>query len=67
MQLTAITRPLVVVGALNWGLVSVARFDLVATLTGERFGSTNAATRVDYGAVGLAAVAEAVELVKAAA
>ena len=67
MNLTTITRPLVVVGALNWGLVSVAKFDLVATLTGETFGSTNAATRLVYGAVGLAAVAEAVELVKAAA
>ncbi len=54
MNLTTITRPLVVVGALNWGLVSVARFDLVATLTGETFGSTNAATRLVYGAVGLA-------------
>ena len=67
MNLSTITRPLVVVGALNWGLVSVAKFDLVATLTGETFGSTNAATRLVYGAVGLAVVAEAVDLVKAAA
>ncbi len=67
MSVTAITRPLVVVGALNWGLVSLAKFDLVATLTGETFGSTNAATRLVYGLVGVAAVAEALELVQKAA
>jgi uncharacterized protein len=44
---------LAVVGALNWGLVAVAEFDLVATLFGLDFGETNAATRVVYGLVGL--------------
>ena len=66
MNVTTITRALVVVGALNWGLVSVAKFDLVATLTGETFGSTNAATRLIYGLVGVAAVAEAYELAQRA-
>lgn len=47
---------LVLVGALNWGLVGIARFDLVATIFGLDFGETNAATRVVYGLVGLAAV-----------
>ena len=47
---------LVLVGALNWGLVAVAEFDLVATLVGLEFGETNAASRVVYGLVGLAAV-----------
>ena len=47
---------LVIVGGLNWGLVSVARFDLVAALVGLDFGETNAASRVVYGLVGLAAV-----------
>ena len=44
---------LVVVGALNWGLVAVARFDLVATVFGLDFGDTRAITRVIYGLVGL--------------
>ncbi len=47
---------LVAVGGLNWGLVAVAEFDLVATLVGLEFGETNAASRVVYGLVGLSAV-----------
>jgi uncharacterized membrane protein YuzA (DUF378 family) len=34
----------------------VAEFDLVATLVGLDFGETNAASRIVYGLVGLAAV-----------
>ena len=59
-----IARALVVVGGINWGLVALARFDLVATLTGNSFGGTNAASRIVYGAVGAAAVVEATALVK---
>jgi uncharacterized protein len=44
---------LVIVGALNWGLVALAEFDLVATLFGLEFGETNAVTRIVYGLVGL--------------
>jgi uncharacterized membrane protein YuzA (DUF378 family) len=44
---------LVIVGALNWGLVAIAEFDLVAAIFGLDFGETNAATRVVYGLVGL--------------
>jgi uncharacterized membrane protein YuzA (DUF378 family) len=44
---------LVIVGALNWGLVAVAQFDLVAAIFGLDFGETNAATRVVYGLVGI--------------
>jgi uncharacterized protein len=47
---------LVIVGGLNWGLVAVAEFDLVATIVGLEFGETNAASRVVYGLVGLSAV-----------
>lgn len=47
---------LVIVGGLNWGLVAVAEFDLVATLVGLEFGETNVASRIVYGLVGLAAV-----------
>ena len=50
------TLALVIVGGLNWGLVAVAEFDLVATLVGLDFGETNAVSRVVYGLVGLAAV-----------
>jgi hypothetical protein len=44
---------LVIVGALNWGLVAVANFDLVAWIFGLDFGETNAVTRIVYGLVGL--------------
>lgn len=44
---------LVIVGALNWGLVALAEFDLVATLFGLDFGETSAVTRIVYGLVGL--------------
>lgn len=47
---------LVVVGALNWGLVAIAELDLVAALFGLSFGETNAITRVVYGLVGLSGV-----------
>lgn len=45
---------LVVVGALNWGLVAVARFDLVAALFGLSFGEVSGLTAAVYGLVGLA-------------
>jgi len=46
---------LVVVGALNWGLVAIAEFDLVAAIFGGLdFGETNAGSRIVYGLVGLA-------------
>ena len=54
---------LVIVGGLNWGLVAIANFDLVATLVGLKFGETNGASRVVYGLVGLAAVYEAARLI----
>jgi uncharacterized protein len=48
---------LVLVGGLNWGLVGIAKFDLVAWICGGLdFGQTNAASRVVYSLVGLAAV-----------
>jgi hypothetical protein len=46
----------VLIGGLNWGLVAVANFDLVAWIFGMDFGETNAASRIVYGLVGLAAV-----------
>jgi uncharacterized protein len=54
-NLDVLAAILVVVGGLNWGLVAVAEFDLVAALVGLEFGETNAVSRVVYGLVGLAA------------
>jgi uncharacterized membrane protein YuzA (DUF378 family) len=56
---------LLVVGGLNWGLVAVAKFDLVAWIFGLDFGETNVATRIVYGLVGLAAVYGIASLVAA--
>ena len=42
------------IGAVNWGLVALAEFDLVAAIFGLEFGETNALTRVVYGLVGAA-------------
>jgi hypothetical protein len=53
---------LLIVGGLNWGLVAVANFDLVAAIFGLDFGQTNVATRIVYGLVGLAAVYQVTQL-----
>ena len=45
---------LVIVGAVNWGLVGIAQFDLVAALFG---GSSTVPSRAVYTLVGLAGVA----------
>jgi uncharacterized membrane protein YuzA (DUF378 family) len=55
-KLDVLALALAVVGAVNWGLVAVAEFDLVATIAGLDFGQTNAFTRVIYGLVGLSGV-----------
>jgi uncharacterized membrane protein YuzA (DUF378 family) len=55
-KLDLLAATLLIVGGLNWGLVAVAKFDLVAWLFGLEFGETNAASRIVYGLVGLAAI-----------
>ncbi len=48
---------LLIVGGLNWGLVAIANFDLVAFLTqAGGFGAKNAVGALIYGLVGVAAV-----------
>ena len=47
-----IAAVLLVVGGLNWGLVAVANFDLVAAI----FGAGSPLARVVYGLVGLSAL-----------
>lgn len=44
---------LVIVGALNWGLIGLFQFDLVATLFG---GSASVLSRIVYVLVGLAGI-----------
>jgi len=53
--LDLITKILVIVGGLNWGLVGAANFDLVATI----FGAGSALAKVVYILVGVSAVAQA--------
>lgn len=47
---------LVVVGALNWGLVGLFRFDLVASLVGLTFGQVNDISALVYVLVALSGV-----------
>ena len=61
-KIDLIAAVLVLVGALNWGLVAIAEFDLVATVFGMEFGETNVASRIVYGLVGLAGVYGVVSL-----
>jgi uncharacterized membrane protein YuzA (DUF378 family) len=65
-RLDLLAGVLLVVGALNWGLVAVAEFDLVAKLVGLEFGETNAVSRLVYGLVGAAGVYALVRLVELA-
>jgi len=44
------------IGGINWGLVGIFEFDLVAWIFGEEFGTTNAASRIVYIIVGISAV-----------
>ncbi|HEX2281236.1 MAG TPA: DUF378 domain-containing protein [Thermomicrobiales bacterium] len=54
--LDLIALALVVVGALNWGLVGLFEFDLVATITGDEFGEVNMLSRIIYILVALAGI-----------
>jgi hypothetical protein len=56
----AIVAVLLVVGGLNWGLVALANFDLVAFLTGAgQFGAKNLLGTMVYALVGLSALYQA--------
>jgi uncharacterized membrane protein YuzA (DUF378 family) len=61
--LDGLARLLIIVGGLNWGLVGLFKFDLVAWICGGLdFGQTNAASRIIYALVGIAALYELVLL-----
>lgn len=57
-----ITLILVIVGGLNWGLVGILKFDLVAAI----FGEMGVISRIVYILVGLSAIYIAVTLGKLA-
>jgi uncharacterized membrane protein YuzA (DUF378 family) len=48
------------VGALNWGLVGLFKFDLVAFIAGKKFGEVNIFSRLLYIIVAAAGVIAAV-------
>ena len=50
--ITKIAAALLIVGGLNWGLIGLAEFDLVAFL----FGPMSALSRIVYTLVGISAV-----------
>ena len=58
-KLDVIAAALVIVGALNWGMVGALHFDLVAAVLGMRFGETSALSSVIYGLVGLSGLYQA--------
>jgi hypothetical protein len=60
--LNLIALILLIVGGLNWGLVGLAHFDLVAAIFGMKFGQTNMLSSAVYILVGLAAIVEAISL-----
>jgi uncharacterized protein len=59
--LNLVTLLLVIVGGLNWGLVAVADFDLVAAV----FGPDSAGAKIVYGLVGLSALWQLVPFFRA--
>ena len=58
--LSVITLVLLIVGGLNWGLVGIANFDLVAAI----FGSGSMLARLVYAVVGLSAIYQAITIRK---
>ena len=51
--LSRVSLALIIVGAINWGLIGIFNFDLVATIFG---GSTATITRIVYALVGISAL-----------
>jgi uncharacterized membrane protein YuzA (DUF378 family) len=56
-NLDVLVAVLLVVGGLNWGLVGLANFDLVAST----FGSGASVSRLVYSLVGLSAIYQAIQ------
>jgi len=49
---------LLIIGGLNWALVGLFEFDLVATILASGFGTTTTLSKIVYILVGLSAVLE---------
>ena len=47
---------LLIIGGLNWGLIALFNFDLVAAIFGGDVGAKSGLSRLVYGIVGLAAL-----------
>lgn len=60
--LNLVTLVLVIIGGINWGLVGLAQFDLVAAIFG---GQDAALSRIVYVLVGLSALWQIIPLVRA--
>lgn len=58
-KLDVVAAVLVVVGAINWGMVAVAHFDLVAAIFGMRFGEVSPLSAVVYALVALSGLYQA--------
>jgi uncharacterized protein len=56
------TLALVIIGALNWLLVGLFEFDLVAAIVGRDFGETNALSRIVYCLVGVSGIIQLANL-----
>jgi uncharacterized membrane protein YuzA (DUF378 family) len=63
-SLNLITLVLVIVGALNWGLVGVFKFDLVAAIVGRDFGEVNALSRIIYILVAVSGLYQVINLAR---
>jgi uncharacterized membrane protein YuzA (DUF378 family) len=62
-RLNAAAAILTIVGGLNWGLVGLFKFDLVAAVFGGmQFGELNIGSRIIYTLVGLSALYLATQL-----
>lgn len=57
--LNTLTLILIIIGGLNWGLVGLAKFDLVATI----FGAGSVLSNIVYILVGTSALVQIVRLV----
>jgi uncharacterized protein len=60
-KLVIVAAVLVAVGGLDWGLVALAKLDLVAKLVGLDFGQTNAVSRAVYALVGASALYQVIQ------
>ena len=59
--INTVTLLLLIIGGLNWGLVGLFGFDLVATI----FGEMSMLSRIVYALVGISAIVQVVPLIKA--